>query len=621
MQPLISIRRLLDPHTASKVLCRFVPLIGMQCVVAILDGEERIYAASEDRLCGCCDVVEWDHCLALEVDGRDVGTLVALVGDPTRSDAEAALDLLNWTLRWVLERRMESRSLAQETLERYREINLLYTIHETIGASLDAEKIPSLIIEETTRVIRSDSGVILLDGDGLGLRLKSGFGPGAMRDALCATAQSKLEPGSSCAISHIWAADQLESQGADLGSVLASPLAGGGRSLGFVVLGRAFSGEVFSADEEKLLNAITSQAAIAMENAKLFSDVRDQRDAMSEMTTFMDNIFTSIASGVITTDVEGNTITMINRAAESMLGVREADVMGHPLVEALPAVAPLLTALIDRVETQGDSLVDHELKFDLPGRGGVVLRLSLSPLKDKRAVITGATIVIDDLTEQRELAARARRIRRTFEQYVAPQVVERLLSDPDTARLGGTRREVTTMFADIRGFTAFSERQQPETLVDVLNRYLSLAADVILSEEGMLDKYFGDGVMAVFNAPLTQPDHTLRAVRAALTLREAVLRVHPQLPESHRLQFGIGITSGMSVIGSIGSTTMKNYTAIGDCVNLASRLQRSASPGEILVSGDAYQEVAPYVRGRDLGMVEIRGHIEPVRVFEVYDLR
>jgi adenylate cyclase len=277
--------------------------------------------------------------------------------------------------------------------------------------------------------------------------------------------------------------------------------------------------------------------------------------------------------------------------------------------------------LIDRVKTEGEDLVDYELTFELPGRSKVVLRVSLSPLRDKRSIITGTTIVIDDLTEQRKLAARARRIRRTFEQYVAPRVVERLLSDPDTARLGGTRREVTTLFADIRGFTTFGERQPPETLVEVLNRYLSLAADVILSEEGTLDKYFGDGVMAVFNAPLSQPDHTLRAVRAALAIREAVLEMHPQLPEPHRLQFGIGITSGMSVIGSIGSNRMKNYTAIGDCVNLASRLQRSASHGEILLGGEAYQKVAPHVEGRDLGIVEIRGHIEPIRVFRVCGLR
>ncbi len=620
MRRQVSIRRLLDSHTASKALRRFYPLIVNRGVVAILDGGNKLYAAAGSEVPrDDPNDLEWDCRLPLEIDNECLGILVATGEGLSQPESEAALNLLHWTLMWVLERGIESRSLAQETLERYREINLLYTIGQTIGASLDADRIPDLIIEEAARVIRADGGVVLLD-DGVRLRSSAGFGSQALQEALLTLVRSQRSQLAN-GVSHIWASDQLDAQALALDSVLVAPLMERGKGLGVVILGRKPPGKVFSADDDKLLSAITSQAAIAMENARLFADVRDQRDAMAEMTTFMDNLFASIASGVITTGIEDNAITMINRAAEGMLGVWEADVVGCPVDQALPAIGNPLIPFIERVKADGDSLVDHELKSVLPERGEVFLRLSLSPLRDNRGAITGMTIVVDDLTEQRKLAARARRIRRTFEQYVAPSVVERLLSDPDTARLGGTRREVTTLFADIRGFTTFSERQQPEMLVDVLNRYLSLAADIIFSEEGTLDKYYGDGVMAVFNAPLAQTDHTLRAVRVALAIREAVTAMHPQLPEPHRLHFGVGITSGMAVIGSIGSTTMKNYTVIGDCVNLASRLQRSAAPGEILLSGNAYQQVAPDVKGRDLGLIEIRGHIEPVRVFEVYALR
>lgn len=622
MQRPTSIRRLLDSHTASKVLRRFAPLIVSRGVVAILDGDDKLYAAAgAEAPRDHPNDFEWDCCLPLEVDAECVGTLVAKGEGLAETKAEAALNLLHWSLLWALERAMESRALAHETLERYREINLLYTIGQTIGASLDVDKIPDLMIEEASRVIRADAGVVLLDDDGVRLSSRSGFGAPALQKSLRALVLSKLDDQLSNGVSHIWASDQLGPQSVALDSVLVAPLVERGEGLGFVILGRKAPGKVFSADDDKLLTAITSQAAIAIANARLFSNVRDQRDAMAEMTTFMDNLFASIASGVITTDIEDSTVTMINRAAESILGVYEGETVGRSVKAALPAIASTLIGLIERVKDDGVALVDYELKAGLPKRGQVYLRLSLSPLRDNQDVITGMTIVIDDLTEQRKLAARARRIRRTFEQYVAPSVVERLLSDPDTARLGGTRREVTTLFADIRGFTTFSERQQPEILVEVLNRYLSLAADIILSEEGTLDKYYGDGVMAVFNAPLTQNDHALRAVRTALAVREAVVKMHPQLPEPHRLHFGVGITTGTAVIGSIGSTTMKNYTAIGDCVNLASRLQRSAAPGEILLSGDAYRHVAPYVKGRDLGLAEIRGHVEPVRVFEVYALR
>ena len=138
-------------------------------------------------------------------------------------------------------------------------------------------------------------------------------------------------------------------------------------------------------------------------------------------------------------------------------------------------------------------------------------------------------IVVDDLTERRELEAQAQRIRGMFEQYVVPHVVEQLLSDPNSVRLGGARREVTTLFADIRNFTAFSEKLEPEITVDVLNRYLTLASDAILAEEGTLDKFYGDGVMALFNAPLAQTNPTLRAVRVALKIVDALDEAHAEL--------------------------------------------------------------------------------------------
>lgn len=250
-----------------------------------------------------------------------------------------------------------------------------------------------------------------------------------------------------------------------------------------------------------------------------------------------------------------------------------------------------------------------------------MLRLSLSPLKDNREETNGIAIVVDDLTEQRLLEQQARRIRQTFEQYVVPRVVEQLLSDPQSVRLGGVRRQVTTLFADIRGFTAFSEKLEPEVSVEVLNHYLTLASEAVLSEEGTLDKFLGDGVMAIFNTPLEQPDHTLRAVRSALKIMEALEITHQALPPENRLAFGVGITMGVAVVGSIGSNTIKNYTAIGDSVNLASRLQNLAKPLQILLNVPAYEQVREAVLVQELGYRKIKGHSEPDLVYEVLGLR
>jgi adenylate cyclase len=162
---------------------------------------------------------------------------------------------------------------------------------------------------------------------------------------------------------------------------------------------------------------------------------------------------------------------------------------------------------------------------------------------------------------------------------------------------------------------------EPEVLVEVLNRYLTLAAEAVLAEEGTLDKFMGDAVMAVFNAPLFQPDHALRAVRAALAMQQAVAEMHAHLLPTERLSFGVGITTGPAVIGNIGSTTIRNYTAIGESVNLASRLQGHASPGQILLNAVAYERVCEHAIGRELGHIQVKGHRAPVLAFEVSGLR
>ena len=155
-------------------------------------------------------------------------------------------------------------------------------------------------------------------------------------------------------------------------------------------------------------------------------------------------------------------------------------------------------------------MIGLEMAPTLPQRGQVDLRFNLSPLKDAEQNTQGVAIVLDDLTEQKELEAQ----RRLFERMVSPKVIEQL--DPDQISLGGHRGQITTLFADIRGFTSFSEKRSPEELVAVLNQYMKTAADAVLAEEGTIDKFMGDAIMAWFNAPIAQPDHTLRAVKAAL---------------------------------------------------------------------------------------------------------
>ncbi len=210
-------------------------------------------------------------------------------------------------------------------------------------------------------------------------------------------------------------------------------------------------------------------------------------------------------------------------------------------------------------------------------------------------------------------------IRQTFERYVAPSVVDRVLDRPEALRLGGVRQPITILFADLRGYTTFSERARPEEVVELLNEYFRLAAEVIMAREGTLDKFLGDAVMAFFNAPEAQEDHPYRAVDAALALREAVNQWNAQR-NGEKLTFGIGVHCGEAVVGNIGTSRAMNYTAIGDAVNLAKRLQERAAPGQILVSESVVECLGDQARVRLLGPMQVKGRQGAVTVYELLGL-
>jgi class 3 adenylate cyclase len=223
--------------------------------------------------------------------------------------------------------------------------------------------------------------------------------------------------------------------------------------------------------------------------------------------------------------------------------------------------------------------------------------------------------VLDDQTERKRLRSKFE----LFQKMVSPAVIERL--DPDRLLLGGDRRIVTCIFADIRGFTNFSEYLDPVQLLDVLNRYLGAAADAVLLHEGTLDKFLGDAVMAIFNAPEQQEDHTLRAVRAAMQMRNDILALHEVMAPQYRLSFGIAVNYGEAVVGLVGTKQRVDYTAIGDTINTTKRIQENARAGQVLLSDSAYERVKDHIEVTALEPMKVKGRVQPVQVYELVGMK
>jgi len=396
----------------------------------------------------------------------------------------------------------------------------------------------------------------------------------------------------------------------NLRSILCVPLISKDTIIGVIYADNRLREGLFTEIEKNLLAAFANQAAVAIENARLFESVRSSLAEVTELKNLMDDVFASIASGVITTDLDLR-ITLTNSVAENLVGRSQDELIGQK-VNHVPIFNEIdLERYLSQVCRSNQQI--RGLRFDLNSSRDEQLnfRFNLAPLIDADKEILGTAIVMEDVTETHRLEAQ----RRLFERMVAPAVIDQL--NPDSLNLGGRRAFITTLFADIRGYTSLSERCDPEILVSVLNRYLGAAADAILAEQGTIDKFMGDAIMAFFNAPISQEDHTIRAVRAAIEMRSAINLIQEDLPVEMRLGIGIGIHSGEAVLGLVGTQERLEYTAIGDSVNTAKRLQENAAPGQILISAAAYRRIADTVLAQSIKPIKAKGKRELIEIFEV----
>jgi adenylate cyclase len=405
-----------------------------------------------------------------------------------------------------------------------------------------------------------------------------------------------------------------------LRSVLCVPLSYRDNVIGVVYVDNRLQAGIFTEREKNTLTAFANTAAVAIANALLYTEIQQTLNEITQVKVLMDNVFASIGSGVIATDAE-DTIETFNRAAEQILGRAADTAVRKPLALILPKISADLGEYLDNVRLSGEpQIIDGE--FLVQDRR-IAVSMKLTPLKDMQDNTTrGVAVVLDDMTSQVENTQQLRVIKN----YLPPELVDSIHTISRLA-LGGERREVSCMFVEVRPIKSL-EDLPPTEVMEMLNQFLSVATRCIYDTRGVIDKYMGNEVMALYNTQLNpQENHSWQCVESALRMRDGFVDLYKQLgidPQPH--YYRIGLHTGICTLGNVGSLTRRDFTAIGDSINLSKRLEENAAYAQIIVSENTIEHLKacapqgaplPY-RFESRGSLKVKGKTIETPIYEVF---
>ena len=365
-------------------------------------------------------------------------------------------------------------------------------------------------------------------------------------------------------------------------------------------------GGTFNEEDESRLKAFTAQISIGLENAQLFDDVQN-------MKNYNESVLESMSSAVITLD-EDNVIKTCNAAGHRMMYVRADQVIGKTAEEFFTGANAWVLENLKRVTDRREAEVTMDASMEFHAER-LSANMTILPLQDAREEMLGSMIMLDDITSEK-------RIKATMARYMDPSLADQLVAAGEEI-LGGQSKEATILFSDVRGFTTLTEELGAQGTVQLLNEYFTLMVDCIQDQGGMLDKFIGDAIMAVFGTPFAHEDDEDRALRCACAMISALSLFNAERTarDLSPINMGIGLNTDMVVSGNIGSPKRMDYTVIGDGVNLAARLESACKQygAQILISEFTFKKLRGTYRSREVDRVVVKGKTQPVCVHEILD--
>lgn len=545
---------------------------------------------------------------------------------------QRGMNLPPGTVKGLESMHIDLEKVAPRVSEQQNELDRLRKLADTTGlltSSLNLDEVLITIVDTVVGLTGAERGYIMLSNEHTG-ELEFRYARGMNQQDLDSdslvvskTIVSEVaKTGEPLVTTNAQEDDRFAGQhsivGYNLRSILCAPLISKEKVQGVVYADNSIRDALFGRKELQLLTAIASQAALAIENARLFQQAQDALEEITRIKNLQDNILASIASGVITTDAT-HMVTTYNLMAQAILGIPDDTVVGRPLDYSLPMVYQAIQSYLDAVHTYDEGHeIEAEPEFD--ERGKLYLNLKMSPLKDSTNQTQGMALVVDDLTELKRRDSKLNVVRR----YLPPAMVDDI-ANIDSIGLEGKRRDITVIFVEVRSFNSFDPHLRAGDLMQLLNEYLTTGTGAIHRRSGMIDKYMGSEIMGIFNSQLNPSEHhAWDALQAAIDMAHDFEELYARLGEQPKVPFyRVGIHTGIATLGNVGGIRRREFSAIGDTVNLAKRLQENATTGQIIVSDELLAACGSNIdKVTNAEIIEleplyVKGRLQPAIVYEL----